>query len=142
MNWYFSKEGGWIRLWRNGPGISFTTSKPLFSERYGHRRPLLKILRLRFFRLELSNFGRGGFLTDHVCDKCGTRFHDPALLYPVGTDYKIGVDVGTTDKTVIYEIPVGNVAYACVLCNVIRDNPGAKGTCPIHGFSRKDIDTK
>ena len=46
---------GWIRLWRDGPGLSWTTSFPLFSERYGYRKPLLKVGKFRMFYLRRIN---------------------------------------------------------------------------------------
>jgi hypothetical protein len=42
---------GWLRLWPRGPGIQWKTGRALFSERNGHRRPFLRIGRLRVFWL-------------------------------------------------------------------------------------------
>lgn len=46
--WWF---GFWVRAPRNGTGVSLLTDDPMFSERYGFRRPFLRIGKARFFRL-------------------------------------------------------------------------------------------
>ena len=45
------KGAGFVRLGLWGPGFHFTTRPPLFSERYGYRKPFLVIGKYRFFVL-------------------------------------------------------------------------------------------
>jgi hypothetical protein len=47
--YYISKYGGFLRV--RGYGFSLTCSRPLFSERNGHRKPLLKVGAWRVFVL-------------------------------------------------------------------------------------------
>lgn len=53
MKWCFYTHGFWFR-WPSGRGWScaFPWSIPLFSERYGHRKPVFNLLKFRWFRLE------------------------------------------------------------------------------------------
>lgn len=44
-----SPGGGFLRIL--GHGVSWTALKPLFSERYGYRKPFVRIGRIRFFWL-------------------------------------------------------------------------------------------
>lgn len=43
---------GWFRLWRNGPGLSWTKARPLPSERWGIHKPILRFRGWRVFFLE------------------------------------------------------------------------------------------
>jgi hypothetical protein len=42
---------GWIRLGTHGRGLSITGNPPLFSERYGYRKPIARFGRYRMFAL-------------------------------------------------------------------------------------------
>jgi len=42
---------GWFRLWSSGPGLRWTRGRPLFSERHGHARPVLRVGPWRVFVL-------------------------------------------------------------------------------------------
>lgn len=51
MIWHSSLptyRAGWLRLWRRGPGISWTQEAPLFSERIGLRKPFAVVRGWRF----------------------------------------------------------------------------------------------
>lgn len=48
---YLSQRGGFFRLWRRGPGFSWTNHRPLFSERNGFSKPLFKLCGYRFFKV-------------------------------------------------------------------------------------------
>lgn len=45
-------HAGWMRLGRFGYGFSWTRMAPLFSERYGYRRPLFSVGGWRVFFLK------------------------------------------------------------------------------------------
>lgn len=50
------KEAGWARLFHSWYGIHWTCTEPMFSERYGHRKPFISIGKWRFKWLKpLSN---------------------------------------------------------------------------------------
>jgi hypothetical protein len=51
MRVYRSEYGGFFRLWRDGPGISWTKKPPLFSERNGYNKPLFRAFGYRFFKV-------------------------------------------------------------------------------------------
>ena len=56
MSFMTNADGGWIRLGAFGPGISWTRTAPVFSERYGYRRPILRWGDWRLFLLRPWKF--------------------------------------------------------------------------------------
>lgn len=53
MSYYHLKgHGGFLRLGARGPGISWTCSRPLFSERNGYTVPFMRLFGYRFFWLQ------------------------------------------------------------------------------------------
>lgn len=52
---YWSKRGGFFRLWQDGPGFGWTNSRPLFSERNGYRNAMFTLFGYRFFKIGRSN---------------------------------------------------------------------------------------
>ncbi len=52
LRWILDADAGWIRLGSLGPGIAYTKNPPLFSERYGYKKPFMKLFGYRFFWLE------------------------------------------------------------------------------------------
>ena len=51
MSHAINHTSGWLRLGARGPGFSWTCEPPLFSERYGYRKPIVRIGRWRVFVL-------------------------------------------------------------------------------------------
>ena len=49
MKWCFSKDSGWITLGRYSLFYKGPKHPPLFSERYGHEPPFLKVRGWRIF---------------------------------------------------------------------------------------------
>jgi hypothetical protein len=49
---YTSQRGGFVRFGSSGPGVRWTNSSPLFSERNGYRLPFMKAFGWRFFWLK------------------------------------------------------------------------------------------
>lgn len=49
----FNWEVMWFRIYPGGPGVALHThkAKPLFSERHGYRKPILKVWKWRLFTL-------------------------------------------------------------------------------------------
>ena len=48
---YLSRRGGFFRLWHDGPGFSWTKSRPYFSERMGYSKALFTLFGYRFFKV-------------------------------------------------------------------------------------------
>jgi len=48
----FTKRAGSFRFGTYGWGLNYTCNEPLFSERYGFRKPFLRLFGYRFFLLK------------------------------------------------------------------------------------------